>query len=77
MALIQQKPSGVYTKEIDLSSIITSASTSVCAQVVVSKKGSTKPKFFSNADDYLKEYGNQIPLLVFIKCYILYRNIYI
>lgn len=58
MALIEQKPSGVYTKEIDLSSLITTASTSVAAQVVVSKQGSTKPKFFTSADDYIAEYGN-------------------
>lgn len=58
MALIEQKPSGVYTKEVDLSQLITSASTSVCAQVVVSKQGSTKPKFFASADDYIAEYGN-------------------
>lgn len=58
MALIEQKPSGVYTKEIDLSSLITTASTSVVAQVVVSRQGSTKPKFFASADDYINEYGN-------------------
>lgn len=58
MALIEQKPSGVYTKEVDLSSLITTASTSVVAQVVVSKQGSTKPKFFTSADDYISEYGN-------------------
>ena len=58
MALIEQKPSGVYTKEIDLSSLITTASTSVVAQVVVSRQGSTKPKFFASADDYIAEYGN-------------------
>lgn len=58
MSLIEQKPSGVYTKEIDLSSLITTASTSVVAQVVVSKQGSTKPKFFVSADDYIAEYGN-------------------
>lgn len=58
MALIEQKPSGVYVKEIDLSSLITTASTSVVAQVVVSRQGSTKPKFFTSADDYIAEYGN-------------------
>lgn len=58
MSLIEQKPSGVYTKEVDLSSLITTASTSVVAQVVVSKQGSTKPKFFTSADDYISEYGN-------------------
>lgn len=58
MGLIEQKPSGVYTKEVDLSQLVTSASTSVCAQVVVARQGSTKPKFFASADDYIAEYGN-------------------
>lgn len=58
MSLIEQKPSGVYTKEVDLSQLVTSASTSVCAQVVVARQGSTKPKFFTSADDYIAEYGN-------------------
>lgn len=58
MPIIKSQPSGVYTTEIDLSQVITSASSSVAAQVIVSRQGSTEPKFFSNGDDYLAEYGN-------------------
>lgn len=58
MAIIKSQPSGVYTQEIDLSQVITSASSSVACQVIVAKQGSTTPKYFSNGDDYLNEYGN-------------------
>lgn len=58
MAIIKSQPSGVYTTEIDLSQVITSASSSVAAQVIVARQGSTTPKYFSNGDDYLAEYGN-------------------
>lgn len=57
MTLIVQRASDVRVQEIDLSQVITSASTSVACQVVVSNQGSPEPKFFTNAQDYMAEYG--------------------
>lgn len=58
MTILVQRASDVRVQEIDLSQVITSASTAVGCQVVVSNQGSPDPKFFSNAEDYLAEYGN-------------------
>lgn len=58
MTILVQRASDVRVQEIDLSQVITSASTSVACQVVVSKQGSPDPRFFTNAQDYLSEYGN-------------------
>jgi hypothetical protein len=58
MTILVQRASDVRVQEIDLSQVITSASTAVGCQVVVAKQGSPDPKFFSNAQDYLAEYGN-------------------
>lgn len=58
MTLLVQRASDVRVQEIDLSQVITSASTAVGCQVVVSNQGSPDPKFFSNGQDYLAEYGN-------------------
>lgn len=58
MAILVQRASDVRVNEIDLSQIITSASSSVGAIVMVSKQGSATPKHFTNGDDFLAEYGN-------------------
>lgn len=58
MSILEQRASDVRIQEINLSQVITSASTAVGCQVVVSTQGSPDPKFFTNADDYLAEYGN-------------------
>ncbi len=58
MTIIQQRASDVRVQEINLSQVITSASSAVGCQVIVSNQGSPLPKFFSNAQDYLAEYGN-------------------
>ena len=58
MTILVQRASDVRVQEIDLSQVITSASTAVACQVVVAKQGSPDPKFFTVADDYLAEYGN-------------------
>lgn len=58
MTILVQRASDVRVQEIDLSQVITSASTAVGCQVVVSNQGSPDPKFFTNAQDYLAEYGN-------------------
>jgi len=56
--ILQQQGSDVRIQEINLSQVITSASSSVACQVVVSNQGSPFPKYFTNADDYIAEYGN-------------------
>ncbi len=58
MTILQQRASDVRTQEINLSSVITSASSAIACQVVVSKQGSPDPLFFTTADDYIAEYGN-------------------
>lgn len=65
MAILEQRASDVRVQEINLSQVITSASTSVACQVVVSNQGSDTPKFFTNADDYLAEYGNPNAMISF------------
>src|SRR6185437_6192358 len=50
--------SKVIVNEINLSQVITSASSSVAAQVVVSAQGSPFPQNFTNGNDYLSSYGN-------------------
>lgn len=57
MSILVQRASDVRVTEIDLSQVITSASTAVACQVVVAKQGSPVPKYFTNAQDYMAEYG--------------------
>lgn len=59
MPISANQGSKVIVQEINLSQVITSASTSVGAQIVVSNQGdTTKPILFTNAQDYLAQYGN-------------------
>ena len=58
MTISANQGSKVIVQEINLSQVITSASTSVVAQVIASKQGRTTPVQFTNAQDYLNEYGN-------------------
>lgn len=59
MTISANQGSKVIVQEINLSQVITSASTSVCAQIVVSNQGTTTgPVLFTNAQDYLTQYGN-------------------
>lgn len=58
MTISANQSSKVIIQELNLSQVITSASTSVVAQVVVSNKGRPTPVQFTNADDYRAEYGN-------------------
>lgn len=54
-----QRASDVRVQEINLSQVITGQSTSVAAQVIVAKQGITsRPAFFTNADNYKGEFGN-------------------
>lgn len=65
MSILVQRSSDVRVQEIDLSQVITSNSTAVACQVVVSKQGSTKPQRFTNADDYIAAFGNPDPAVSF------------
>lgn len=58
MAIYTPGASKVIINEIDLSQIVTGASASVGAQVIVSNQGSPDPKLWTNGQDYLAEYGN-------------------
>jgi hypothetical protein len=58
MTISANRGSAVLVQEINLSQVITSASTSVVAQVIAAKQGRTVPVQFTNAQDYLSEYGN-------------------
>lgn len=58
MTISAKQSSKVIVQEINLSQVITSASTSVVAQVVVGSQGRTTPVQFTNGQDYKTEYGN-------------------
>jgi hypothetical protein len=66
MTISANQGSKVIVQEINLSQVITSASTSVVAQVIVSNQGSTTaPILFTNAQDYTAMYGNPNPQISF------------
>jgi hypothetical protein len=58
---IVKRASDVRIQEINLSQVITAASTAVMVLPVVSKQGEIYPRLFTNSDDYLAEYGNPDP----------------
>ena len=58
MTISANQGSKVIIQEINLSQVITSASTSVVAQMIVANQGSPNPLQFTNAQDYLAQYGN-------------------
>lgn len=61
MTQIISRASDVRVNEINLSQVITSSSVTVAAIPVISAQGSTKPLLFTNANDWLNEYGNPDP----------------
>jgi len=65
MTISANQGSKIIIQEINLSQVITSASTSVVAQVIVSNQGSTTPLLFTNAQDYIAQYGNPNPQISF------------
>lgn len=65
MSVLQKGPSDVYINEYDLSGVITTASTAVAAQVIVSNMGSTNPMRFTNPNDYNNQYGKPNPQISF------------
>jgi hypothetical protein len=61
MTISADQGSKVIVQEINLSQVITSASTSVVAQVIVSDQGLPYPVQFTSAQNYLAAYGNPNP----------------
>jgi len=61
MTQLVSRASDIRVTEINLSSVITSTSVTVAAVPVISKQGSTHPLLFTNARDWLDEYGNPDP----------------
>jgi hypothetical protein len=57
MAIYTPRASDVRINEIDLSQVVTSNSSSTAAQVIVSTQGSTDPRRWTNAQDYMGHYG--------------------
>lgn len=58
MSILVRRASDVRITEIDLSQVITSESSATACQIIVSNQGSTQKKRFTNAQDFLAEYGN-------------------
>lgn len=52
MSILEQRASDVRTREIDLSQVVTGASTSVAAVTIVSNKGSLEKQRFTDGQDF-------------------------
>lgn len=61
MVQIVKRASDVRIQEINLSQVITSASAAVACLPIVSRQGSITPRLFTNADQFIAEYGNPDP----------------
>lgn len=61
MVQLVSRASDIRITEINLSQVITSTSVTCAAAPIVSKQGSTVPLLFTNASDFLNEYGNPDP----------------
>lgn len=57
MAILEQRASDVRLNEIDLSQVVTSNSATIAAQVVVSTQGPTEPTRYTNAQQYMNDFG--------------------
>lgn len=58
MAVLARRASDVRITEVDLSSTLTNSSSASSALVMVSAQGPIGPKFYSNSDEFLFDYGN-------------------
>jgi hypothetical protein len=61
MVQLVSRASDVRITEINLSSVITSASSSIGCIPIISAQGSTDPRHFTNSTDFLFEYGDPDP----------------
>jgi hypothetical protein len=61
MVQLVNRASDVRVTEINLSSVITSSSSAAGCIGIISKQGSSEPRHFTNATDFLYEYGNPDP----------------
>lgn len=57
MAVLQRRASDVYITEADLSQILLSSSTAAAALVGVSSQGPIKPTRYTNANDFIADWG--------------------
>ena len=57
MLQLTKRASDVRIQELNMSQILTAASTAVMVCPIVSKQGSTVPLMFTNADSFIEEYG--------------------
>ena len=58
MAVLTRRASDVRINEVDLSTSLSGVSACTAAVVLVGSKGWNSPRFYSNADDFLFDYGN-------------------
>jgi hypothetical protein len=58
MSVLARRASDVRINEVDMSATLTNASNATAAIVMVSGQGQVGPKFYSNADDFLFDFGN-------------------
>ena len=66
MAVLARRASDVYVAERDASTMITTSSTAAAAQVVVSSQGpSSKPRRYTNPNDYIRDFGTPNPRVSF------------
>lgn len=61
MVQLVSRASDVRVNEINLSSVITSSSSSIGCIPIIAAQGNTEPRHFTNATDFLFEYGNPDP----------------
>lgn len=58
MPVLTRRASDVRITEVDLSTTLNNSSNATAAMVVVSAQGPVTPKFYTNADDFLFDFGN-------------------
>ena len=61
MVSLVSRASDVRISEINLSTVITSSSSAIACLPIISKQGATEPRHFSNAQDFIMEYGDPDP----------------
>ena len=61
MVQLVSRASSVRINEINLNQVLTSSSSGIACFPIISKQGSTVPKFFTNGDDFQGEYGTPDP----------------
>lgn len=63
MVQLVSRTAGVRIIEINLNQVLTSSSSGIACFPIISKQGSSVPKFFTNGDDFQAEYGTPDPTI--------------